>query len=80
MKSRLTRTQVKREFTYIRSLLVDAKKTLATDFDNSTKKRQALANELVAAANIYSQWVDEQESPATVGMTRFDEWLGENGK
>lgn len=57
-----TKTSVRKEFTYMRVLLQQANKlmTESKSYFNQDEARE-LANEMIASATVFSEWVEEQE-------------------
>lgn len=57
-----TKSSVRKEFTYLRSLLQDADKIMKVSNKWFDKERaEELANEIIASATVFAEWVDEQE-------------------
>lgn len=57
-----TKASVRKEFTYLRSLLQDADKIMKVSNKWFDKERaEELANEIIASATVFAEWVDEQE-------------------
>lgn len=57
-----TKGSVRKEFTYLRSLLQDADKMMKVSNKWFDKERaEELANEIIASATVFAEWVDEQE-------------------
>lgn len=57
-----TKGSVRKEFTYLRSLLQDADKMMKVSGKWFDKERaEELANEIIASATVFAEWVDEQE-------------------
>lgn len=82
--TKMTKTQVIREFKYIRELLREGTELMSSKYDNDKglEQREMLANELVAAANIYTTWVEQSinDLAATPDMKGFDVWLKEDAR
>ena len=57
-----TKTSVRKEFSYMRVLLQQADKLMAESksYFNQDEARE-LANEMIASATVFSEWVEEQE-------------------
>lgn len=57
-----TKGSVRKEFSYLRSLLQDADKMMKVSGKWFDKERaEELANEIIASATVFAEWVDEQE-------------------
>ena len=56
-----SKAQVRAESTYIRELLRQIDETLKGDLQDPEDAEQ-LANELIASATVFAQWVNEQRS------------------
>ena len=55
-----TKTSVRKEFSYLRALLKEAN-YLMTDQEFNKSAAEELANEIIAAATVFSEWVEEQK-------------------
>lgn len=57
-----TKGSVRKEFSYLRSFLQDADKMMKISNKWFDKERaEELANEIIASATVFAEWVDEQE-------------------
>jgi hypothetical protein len=55
-----TKTSVRKDFSYLRALLKEAN-YLMTDQEFNKSAAEELANEIIAAATVFSEWVEEQK-------------------
>jgi len=56
----ITKTDVRKDFSYIRMLLQQADRQLVgKNFDEA--EASEIANELIAAATVFSEWVEQQK-------------------
>ena len=55
-----TKTSVRKDFGYLRALLKEAN-YLMTDQEFNKSAAEELANEIIAAATVFSEWVEEQK-------------------
>ena len=56
----ITKTDVRKDFGYIRMLLQQANNQLIGKNFNEAEASE-IANELIAAATVFSEWVEEQK-------------------
>jgi hypothetical protein len=56
----ITKTNVRKDFSYLRALLKEAN-YIMTDKDFNKSAAEELANEIIAAATVFSEWVEEQK-------------------
>ena len=56
----ITKTDVRKDFGYIRMLLQQANHQLTGNNFNEDQASE-IANELIAAATVFSEWVEEQK-------------------
>jgi hypothetical protein len=56
----ITKTDVRKDFGYIRMLLQQANHQLSGNNFNEVEASE-IANELIAAATVFSEWVEQQK-------------------
>ena len=56
----ITKTDVRKDLSYLRSLLKEAN-YIMTDKDFNKSAAEELANEIIAAATVFSEWVEQQK-------------------